>query len=232
MTTPAVILTGPPAPAPSPPVLSAAAQRLAGVFDPDFARTAVRMDSPVEALEVLLHAEGDWHLIARLNPAHPIPRETFQRGDVPAQAWEGEYQAISRSGGRWHPPVSVFPGFATIVVYQSTDETSGETTVAALPLVPVLAHVNFEAGVRQYRTWYAMSVQQKSLILRDGFRDALADATVPGLLQQMGEVVRATPSEFHDVWQGRGIAMVDALAPLLGQDAAAHRSMAGLGAYG
>lgn len=248
MSTSVTILTGPPAAPPTPPVLSAAQERVASIFDPDFARTAVQLECPVKALEVLLDSEGDWRLLARIDPTHPIPRETFQRGDVPAQAWEGEYRAIARSGGQWHPPVSVFPGLATIVVYlsptesagQATSETDGATlaetgsasTLVAVPLIPVIAHVNFDEGVRQYRTWYAMSVQQKILILRDGFRDALVATSVPDLLHLMGETCRSTPSEFHDVWRGRGAALVDALAPLLGSDAAAHRSMAGLGAYG
>lgn len=226
------LFTGPPASPPQAATPSRAEARVADIFDADFATTAVRRSCPVEALEVLLDSEGDWQQVARLDPAHPIPRETFDRTDVPAQMWEGEYQAIAISGRIWHPPVSVFPGFATIVAYASTDDTTGERVLVALPLVPVLGHVDFEAGLRRYRTWYAMSVQQKKLILRDGFRDALVAPSAPDLLHRMGETCREAPSEFHDVWRGRGVAMVDALAPLLGTAAAAHRSMAGLGAYG
>lgn len=230
---PATVLSGSPAltpaPAPAPaPVPSAAEARVADIFDVDFATTAVRRDHPVEALEVLLASEGQWEQVARLNPAHPIPEETFDRGDVPPSMWEGEYQAIAIAGGAWHPPVSVFPGFATIVAYQCAEES----ILVALPVVPVLAHVDFDAGARRYRTWSTMSVQQKKLVLRDAFRDALVAITVADLLHRMGQTCREAPSEFHDVWRGRGVAMVDALASLLGDDAAAHRGMAGLGAYG
>lgn len=236
MSTSVTILTGPPAAPPPPAAVSLAQERVASIFDPASARANVRLASPVEALEAMLADEGDWQRLARIEPAHPIPRETFQRSDVPAQMWEGEYKAIAISGRTWHPPVSVFPGFATIAVYQSADSHSDglpdDHTLLAVPLVPVLARVNFEHGVRMFQTWHTMSVDQKILILRDGLRDALAASTAAGLLRRLGETCREAPSEFHDVWRGRSVALIAALAPLLGPDAAAHRSMAGLGAYG